>query len=180
MSSSHTTPIRIPWSMGMVWEEAYGNGDPTKKSLPFLPQSWKWKISLNKRKRILEGPIFHFHDFGKGKQSSKLHFKQKSLWPMAYTPENQVSRCFGAFSASGRWFSRTSKNQGQHEKNVHPRTLTCHMSPKKWFSNHWFLGDMLVFRRVGLQIERIGCSFWLAVVGDALRKTPSESDENTM
>ena len=37
----------------------------------FLPQSWKGKITPNKRKLLLEGTISHFHDYGK---------KGKELW----------------------------------------------------------------------------------------------------
>ena len=33
--------------------------------LPFLPQSWKWKTTPNERKLPLEGPNFHFHDYGR-------------------------------------------------------------------------------------------------------------------
>ena len=36
-----------------------------ERVIPFLPQSWKWKITLNERKLTLEGPIFYFHDYGR-------------------------------------------------------------------------------------------------------------------
>ena len=32
--------------------------------LPFLQESWKWKTTLVEKKLILEGPMFHFHDYG--------------------------------------------------------------------------------------------------------------------
>ena len=33
--------------------------------LLFLPQSWKWKMAVFERWLPLEGPIFHFHDYGR-------------------------------------------------------------------------------------------------------------------
>ena len=48
--------------------------------IPFLPQSWKWKITLNERKLTLEGPIFHFHDYGrKGKQFWDLYSRDAPI-----------------------------------------------------------------------------------------------------
>ena len=35
-----------------------------EKMLSFLPQSWNWKMTLNERKLLSEGHIFHFHDYG--------------------------------------------------------------------------------------------------------------------
>ena len=38
------------------------------RSLPFLPESWKRKITLSERNKLIlegEGPIFHFHDYGR-------------------------------------------------------------------------------------------------------------------
>ena len=38
--------------------------------------SWKWKITLNGRKLVLEGPVFHFHDYGrKGNKYWDLLFR---------------------------------------------------------------------------------------------------------
>ena len=34
-------------------------------TLPFLPESWKWKTTPNEKKLLLERPIFHFHDYGR-------------------------------------------------------------------------------------------------------------------
>lgn len=33
--------------------------------LPFLPKSWKQKITLDERKVILKEPIYHFHGYGR-------------------------------------------------------------------------------------------------------------------
>ncbi len=41
--------------------------------IPCLPESWKWKITLNEGNIILEGPIFPFHDCGR--RSTIYHSK---------------------------------------------------------------------------------------------------------
>ncbi len=88
--------------------------------IPFLP-SWKWKITLNERKRILEGPIFDFHNCGrKGSKypSSEnafqfMLFHQRCLsLPTFHEPTTghstgKIRQVFGS-----PWVSKISRSQG--------------------------------------------------------------------
>ena len=48
--------------------------NPERKNrtdLPFLLQSWKWKIAYLETKHIFQDPIFHFHDYGRKSRKSQ-------------------------------------------------------------------------------------------------------------
>ena len=95
--------------------------------LPFLPQSWEWKIAHLETKHILQDPIFHFRDYGRKSMlvsGRKFHHLVLPCPPSENHPANNST-------SMSPMFTHTFKPRGL----VHPWKLASLriMGSQKWW-----------------------------------------------
>ena len=133
--------------------------------IPFLPQSWKWKMVAWKMTLVSKGAIFHFHDYGSNDKLMLICSLLNNKTPSPPLPET-VATSWCQVTLGDLGLHCTAWNQAQemeHNKNTFFVCLFVCFLLKDLSTSCWCISGKAVIFKHELRCGSVKIGRWVQV-----------------